>query len=302
MTLDLRMAERDWSALRKQFQSSFRGYMAPETGALAVLGERRSDDHHEFIVTNVLLPGPGALKVAHSGALVFDSSFIRRAHRRMRKAGLAGIACFHTHPGCDERVKFSDYDDEQEPLLFANLKELEPRTHLISVVAGKRSQFGRVYVGDRMAMPMSRLVVVGEHLQYLTLDGRTVAAPPQPSGVFDSSLAITGSGAMSMLSRMRVAVVGASGTGSLFCELLARAGCRRILAYRPGHCENTELESHPAYAAEGCRGASAEGGGAAAGNRGAGPWVLHRARPRHYSRRRRAAAGRRLRPDCRLRG
>ena len=32
MTLDLRMAERDWSALRKQFQSSFRGYMAPETG------------------------------------------------------------------------------------------------------------------------------------------------------------------------------------------------------------------------------------------------------------------------------
>ena len=151
----------------------------------------------------------------------------------MRKAGLAGIACFHTHPGCDERVKFSDYDDEQEPLLFANLKELEPRTHLISVVAGKRSQFGRVYVGDRMAMPMSRLVVVGEHLQYLTLDGRTVAAPPQPSGVFDSSLAITGSGAMSMLSRMRVAVVGASGTGSLFCELLARAGCRRILLIDP---------------------------------------------------------------------
>ncbi len=233
MTLDLRIAERDWSALQKQFQSSFRGYMAPETGALAVLGERRGGDHQEFLVTEVLLPGPKDLKVAHNGALVFDSSFIRRAHLRMRRAGLAGIACFHTHPGCDEHVKFSDYDDEQEPRLFASLKELEPRTHLVSVVAGKRSQFGRVCVGDRKAMPMSRLAVVGEHIQYLTLDGRAAAAPPRPSAVFDSSLAITGAGAMGMLSQMRVAVVGASGTGSLFCELLARAGCRQILLIDP---------------------------------------------------------------------
>ena len=233
MTIALRIAERDWSALQKQFQSSFRGYMAPETGALAVLGERRSGDHHEFLVTEVLRPGPGDIKIAHNGALVFNSSFIRRAHRRMRKDGLAGIACFHTHPGSDEHVGFSGYDDEQDPLLFSNLKELAPRTHLVSVVAGKHSQCGRVYAGERLAMPMARLVVVGEHLQHLTLDGRPAAAPPQPSGVFDSSLAITGSGAMSMLSRMRVAVVGASGTGSLFCELLARAGCRQILLIDP---------------------------------------------------------------------
>ena len=34
---------------------------------------------------------------------------------------------------------------------------------------------------------------------------------------------------MAVLSRMTVAVIGASGTGSLTCELLARAGCKRIL-------------------------------------------------------------------------
>ena len=187
MSIDLRMAERDWSALRKQFQSSFRGYLAPETGALAVLGERRCGDHRVFRVTDVLLPGPGDVKIAHNGALVFNSSFIRRAHRRMRKDGLAAIACFHTHPGSDAHVGFSGYDDEQEPLLFSNLKELAPRTHLVSVVAGKHSQCGRVYAGGGLAMPMARLVVVGEHLQHLPLDGRPAAAPPRPSSVFDSA-------------------------------------------------------------------------------------------------------------------
>ncbi len=176
MSIDLRIAERDWTALRRQFQHSFRGYMAPETGALAILGERRSGDQHEFLVTEVLFPGPGDLRVASGGALVFNSSFIRRAHRRMRKVGLAGIACFHTHPGADDRVGFSDYDDQQDPLLVSNLKELEPRTHLVSVVAGKRSQCGRVYATGRSPTPLTRLIVVGEHLQYMKLDGQPEAA------------------------------------------------------------------------------------------------------------------------------
>jgi hypothetical protein len=34
---------------------------------------------------------------------------------------------------------------------------------------------------------------------------------------------------LALLARLTVAVIGASGTGSLICELLARAGCRRIL-------------------------------------------------------------------------
>ena len=78
-------------------------------------------------MTEVLPTGPGNLEITSGGALVFNSSFIRRAHRRMRKAGLAAIACFHTHPGADDRVGVSDDDDEQDPLLVSNLKELEPR-------------------------------------------------------------------------------------------------------------------------------------------------------------------------------
>jgi hypothetical protein len=52
---------------------------------------------------------------------------------------------------------------------------------------------------------------------------------PPPAALFDRGLALTGAGALARLSGLRVAVIGASGTGSLFCELLARAGCRELI-------------------------------------------------------------------------
>ncbi len=230
MHIDLRMAESDWKRLRRHFASSFQHAFAPETGALAVLGECKSSARHEFIVAKVLLPEKeGNLKEASGGALVFGSSFVRRAHLEMRKNGLVGIATFHTHPGSDERVGFSPYDDQQDPLLIQNLLELEPRTHLVSVVAGAQSQCGRLFTATRLHPPLRTLTIVGDRLMQLPLNGAPPSAPPSPSAIFDRAMALTGSGALSMMSQLTVAVIGASGTGSLVCELLARAGCRRIL-------------------------------------------------------------------------
>jgi hypothetical protein len=226
---DLRIWQNDWTLLTRHFESSFRRRGAAETGALALLGECRTEGKHEFIVVEVAIPGPGDLKVASCGEVVFDSSFIRRVHLAMRGARLAGIATFHTHPGADLTVQFSGYDDHQDPLLAENLFELEPRTRLVSVVVGKQSQCGRYFADGRSVQPLRRLIVVGDRLSYLPLDGRPAPPPPSPEEVFDRARALTGSGALSLLSRMTIAVVGASGTGSLVCELLARAGCKRII-------------------------------------------------------------------------
>lgn len=229
MPVDLRVSERDWLRLRRHFLSSFRSPTAPETGALAVLGEYEAGGRRQFTVAEVLVPGPGDLKVATNGSLVLDSSFIRRAHLTMRSRGLAGIATFHTHPGATARVGFSLYDDQQDPLLIDNLREIEPRTQLVSVVAGSDSQCGRVFSAEASGHPMIRLTIVGDRLAFLSLTGEPTPPPPQPSALFDRGLPLTGSGALSTLAGMTVAVVGASGTGSLVCELLARAGCKRIL-------------------------------------------------------------------------
>jgi hypothetical protein len=229
MHLDLRIAARDWARLRRHFQVSFGSDRSLETGALAVLGECRTNVKQEFIVAEVLLPEQSDLKYATNGALVFDASFIRRAHLAMRKQRLAGIATFHTHPGPSASVDFSLYDDRQDPLLVENLMEIEPRTQFVSVVAGREAQSARFFANPRSSHPLDRLIVVGDHLSYLPLDGHPPPPPPPPAAIFDRGLRLTGSGALAVLAGMTIAVVGASGTGSLICELLARAGCKHII-------------------------------------------------------------------------
>ena len=229
MQSDMRISEGDWYSLRAHLASSFRGQGASETGALAILGDCRTAAKHEFLVVKILLPGLGDLKIASSGEVVFASSYIRRAHLEMRRQGLAGIGVFHTHPFADCDVTFSTYDDEQEPALVENLLELEPKTRVVSVVAGRQSQCGRSYSARTSPQSLNRLIVVGERLTYLGLDGRPPNPPPDPAAIFDRGLALTGRGALSHLSQMTIVIVGASGTGSLMCELLARAGCKRII-------------------------------------------------------------------------
>jgi hypothetical protein len=76
---------------------------------------------------------------------------------------------------------------------------------------------------------VSALVIVGEGLEYRRLDGEPEPAPPTPGAAFDRALALTGAGALALLSKMTAAVVGGSGTGSLVAELLVRAGCGRLI-------------------------------------------------------------------------
>ena len=229
ITADLRMSERDWITLRKHLAGSFRSPKAPETGAIGVVGECRAGGRHEFTVARMLWPGPGDLKVAENRALVFDARYIRRSHLIMRSEGLAGLVMFHTHPMSDTPVGFSPYDDHQEPQLIANLREIAPATQLVSVVAGKRAQCGRVWAAASRPQALGRLIAVGETLSFHTLSGGSEPVTPPPAAIFDRALALTGAGALARLSEMTVAVVGASGTGSLVCELLARAGCKHLM-------------------------------------------------------------------------
>lgn len=228
ITADLRMAERDWLEAQKQFKQSFRSAMAPETGMIGVVSTCVTATRFEYIVSRIFWPKPGDLKIARHGALVFDATYIRRAHLFMREKHLAGLIFFHTHPGAHDQVRFSGYDDQQEPVMLRNLLELEPRTQLVSVVVGQNCQQGRVWETSRQYRPMGRLVVVGENLSYSGLTGQRSPEPPVPAAAFDRGLALTGRGALALLGNLRVAVVGASGTGSIVCELLMRAGCKNL--------------------------------------------------------------------------
>ncbi|MDQ6857485.1 MAG: ThiF family adenylyltransferase [Chloroflexota bacterium] len=225
---ELRISEADWRRIREDLDRSFRSEHGHERGALAVLGEIRTEGRHVFTVAEVLMPEPGDVD-ASRGGLTFRSHYIRRAHLRMRSRALAGIATFHTHPLADDEVDFSPFDDSQDPPLIANLTELADETRLVSVVLGRRSQAARVWTSDRCIEPLSHLTVVGERFVRLPLDGTPPPPAPGVAAAFDRAAALTDAGALALLRSLTVAVVGVSGIGSLVAELLGRAGCGRVL-------------------------------------------------------------------------
>src|SRR6266545_1910487 len=107
MSADLRLTEADALRLREHCKPSFRAGRCPETGIIGILGECRVGGKHEFLLVKLFPPGPGDLKIAGHDQLVFDASYIRRAHLEMRSQRLAGLILVHTHPRADREVDFS---------------------------------------------------------------------------------------------------------------------------------------------------------------------------------------------------
>lgn len=229
MHKDLRMSEADASLLREHCETSFLSKRGKETGAIGLVGECKVGNKHEYLIVKILLPQPGDLKVADVNEVVFDSAYIRRALLEKRRLGVAGIVFFHTHPFSDTEVAFSRYDDYEEPQLVENLLELEESIQVLSVVLGRTSQCGRVWLHPSQHAPLRYWITVGEQLEYLPLSGQPAPAPAPVAATFDRSLALSGEGAIGRMSEMTFGLVGASGTGSLLGELLVRGGAKKVM-------------------------------------------------------------------------
>ncbi len=225
--MNLRMALHHYRLMRRVTAESFSSCVPwpAETGCVLLLGDNPHPTRPSLLTADVLVPEAGDVVERSGAGLVFSSSFLRRALLAVRERGLAGLMTVHTHPLSDDVVAFSEFDDAHDPNLARNLYELLPDGVFGSVVLGRRAAAARVW--DRagsVAAPLSQLVVVGEQLAFIPLDGRPLPAHARPAEIFDRGLAVTGCGALARLASMRVGLVGASGTGALLAELLVRAG------------------------------------------------------------------------------
>jgi len=241
--MNLRISEQHHKLMRQATSPSFRKdvELPPETGCILLIAQNEHPENPCFLVAEVLLPGSGDVAESSTDGLVFSASFLRRALLKVREWHLAGFLTVHTHPLADERVAFSRYDDAQDPKLICNLHELQPTGIFGSLVFGRRAVAGRFWpVGQDQPTFLDRLMIIGETLETMSLRGEPLAAATA-SEVFDRALALTGAGALSRLSEMRIGVVGAGGTGSLVIELLARAGAGEIVVFDFDVAETSNL-------------------------------------------------------------
>jgi hypothetical protein len=242
--MNIRISEKHFREIKKATAASFVSGVdyPPETGCLLLVGENRHEARPALLVKEVLVPEEGDLLKQHATEIVFSSRYLRRAMLKVRAQNLAGFVTVHTHPFSDRRVEFSPYDDAKDPPLMQNLYDLQPGGIFGSLVLGKNSAEGRIWL-PQAAQPfaLNELVIIGESLNSIPLNGISDAELPEPAEVFDRGLALTGQGALAKLSKMRVAVVGASGTGSLVAELLMRAGVGEIVFFEFDYIDKINL-------------------------------------------------------------
>lgn len=242
--MKLRITDYHYKEIRRITSLSFLDGLdfPPETGCILLIGQNNHRIRQTLLVADVLQPQEGDIQEQYEDGLVFSSSYLRLALLQVRERNLAGFLTVHTHPFSDDRVAFSGYDDANDPLLMSNLSELQPSGIFGSLVLGKQSVAGRIWKSEvARFFSFDEIAIVGESLQSINLKGTASASAPEAAAIFDRGLAITNEGALSRLSQMRIGVVGASGTGSLIVELLARAGVKEVLLFDYDAIEDVNL-------------------------------------------------------------
>jgi len=240
--VNLRIAERHWETVRHLTSLSFTRALTdpPETGCILLLSRNDHARAQILLVCDLLPPSDGDLTQQATGAITFSNRYLRKALISVRERGLAGFLTVHTHPGSEHHVGFSPYDDHNDPSLMANLRDLRPEGTFGSVVLGKNSICARLWPTNAPTY-LDELAIVGEQLRFLNPKGQESAGPPTPNEIFDRSLALTGPGALSRISKARIAIVGLSGTGTLVAELLMRAGAGELLLFEFDSADRTNL-------------------------------------------------------------
>lgn len=159
-------------------------------------------------------------------------AFVAEMGRRARLAGRA-LVFVHTHPGSVGVPSFSPADDRGEVHLGAFLDRRVPgKPHAALVVGRGGCRARRLSSGEPIAV-----LEVGEALT--TLYDPTGGRALDPS--LDRQVRAFGAKGQERLQKLRVAIVGLGGTGSMVAEQLAHLGVSDFLLVDPDVVEATNL-------------------------------------------------------------
>lgn len=196
---------------------------------------RRSDAERSILCGRQVFPiaYDATVRTAHSVTWRADSlGPVLDVARRLEAPAIVHV---HSHP--EGANAFSTVDDECDRVLHADLAKIyedgEPTGSLIMLPNG--DLIGRGYHAGQFE-PLDGIFAVGDLIQrFPAADGNTAAADA------NDRRQVFGDGTTSLLGKLRIAVVGCSGTGSVVIELLARLGVGELILIDPDVVESKNL-------------------------------------------------------------
>ncbi len=206
------------------------GHLFPDDGreavALALCGRRGGPDHHCLSVCKIE-PIPYDECVRRAESITWPTDRLVALFQEADRRGMA-VVKLHSHPGGYDR--YSAFDDASDKDFFdaaASWTESPlPHASVIALPCGRI--FGRTQTPSGQFQPLELISVAGDGLEYWF---------DQPSDFVpefaDRHAQVLGDATITVMRRLRAAVVGCSGTGSPTVEQLYRLGIGELLLVDP---------------------------------------------------------------------
>ena len=217
------------------------GHLVPGDGkegaAIALCGRRSGSRRHRLVVRELhLVPYEICSRREHDG-ISWPVAWMDDLLDHAAADGLS-VVKIHSHPADFRR--FSDADDRSDTQMFAGIDALvdRPVPHASVILMGDGSMFGRVVGAGGEFEPLESIMVVGDDISIWH------HRPPVPSAkILEVGRATPAFGhrMTAELGRLTAAVIGASGTGSIVIEQLARLGFGRLILVDPQFVERKNL-------------------------------------------------------------
>ena len=205
-----------------------------EAVAVALCGHRRGSDRHRLLVRR-LAPVPyDACQVRTPDRVTWNTDVLPPLLEEAAREGLA-IVKIHGHA---QPSPFSAVDDYSDRALFPSIHawtDVGPHASAIMYPDGR--MIGRLVDDSGRFHPLASVNIVGDDLSFWAPERQAVPVPE-----FGQRVAQTfGSGTYDRLRKLRIAVVGCSGTGSPLIEQLARNCVGSLVLVDPDYVEEKNL-------------------------------------------------------------
>ena len=218
--------------------TELRAHLFPGDGyeavAIALCGHRRGTDRHRLLVRK-LTPIPyDACSVRTPKRVTWPTAILPPL---LEEAGRHGLAVLKIH-GHRLPSPFSTIDDRADRYLFPSVHAwTDGGPHGSAIMFEDGRMIGRLVDERGRFHPLASVNVVSDDLSFWPAETRPASVPE-----FGRRVAQTfGAGTYDRLRRLRIAVVGCSGTGSPLIEQLARNCVSELVLVDPDRVEEKNL-------------------------------------------------------------
>ncbi|WP_167146027.1 ThiF family adenylyltransferase [Pseudomonas sp. OTU750018] len=217
--------------LTQEIHASLREHLFPGDGkeaAAILLCNRHTGTRLKLLSKELILVPYEECKSRCVNSITWPGSYLEKAIDAASAASMS-VILVHSHP--DGSLEFSDIDDESDAQTMCSLYQGVEAIHGSAVMVSTGAVRARIYTDGEQCESVELVTVAGDDIHYWW-DDSTESHPPTMA--FSSGMTAT-------FKRLKAAVIGVSGTGSVVAEQVTRLGFAEILLIDHDHLEQKNL-------------------------------------------------------------